>query len=459
MKSAVVLGLVLLAPQVALAGARVDATGALIRDEHSCGTTTEPYPVAVSSFVAPPPAATPTVRTVFLNGKGGTYNITSGATNAATNTASTIASGNGRTHMGAVIPPVEASFNWPYVVACVKKHYEPYNIVITETEPTSGSYIEAVVGGNGSSTGWSTGSGILGVAAADNFCGVTEKGIAFTFSTNHLGISKPNDELCATIAHEIGHLLALEHEVAAVDTMSYVPFASSMKKSFTNENAACGTTPSAPRSCSCPTTGTGQVTSSGVKLTQFLGLRPMEKVAPELSIMSPDDKATVRPAFTVTATASDDTAMAQVLVLLDGVERGTSVAPEGTTYTIVLDSVAEGPHVLEVQAIDLAGNVTTQKRDITVAFGALGETCSANRDCKGNMCAVTGEDSFCTQTCGDGMGCPDDFACADAGGQQVCVPSEGGGCSAAGSSPGAGGLLGLLAVVMISFRRRRAAAR
>lgn len=458
MKSVVVLGLVLLAPGAALAGARVDATGALIRDEHSCGTTTTPRPVAVSSFVAPPPAVG-TTRTVYLNKNGGTYNISSGATNAATNAANTIAAGDGRAHMGAVIPPIEASYNWPYIVACVKKQYEPYNIVVTETEPTSGSYVEAVVGGSGASTGWSASSGILGVASADNFCGVTEKGIAFSFSTNHLGITKPNDELCATIAHEVGHLLGLEHEVASVDTMSYVPFASATKKSFTNENSNCGTTPSAPRSCSCQTTGAGQVTSSGMKLTQFLGLRPMEKVPPQLMVMSPEDKSTVRPAFTVTATASDDTAMAEVVVLLDGMERGTSAAPSGTTYTISLAGVPEGEHVLEVQAIDLAGNVTTQQRNVTVAFGALGETCGGNADCKGNLCASPAEgDSFCTQTCGDGMGCPDDFECQAAGAQQVCVPSTGGGCSATGSGPGAGGMLGLLAVALVSLRRRRAAA-
>lgn len=457
MKSVVVLGLVLLAPQLAFADARVDATGALIRDERSCGTTTTPRPVAVSSFVAPPPAAG-TVRTVYLNKNGGTYNISNGSTNAATNAANTIAAGDGRAHMGAVIPPIEASYNWPYIVACVKKQYEPYNIVITESEPASGSYIEAVVGGSGSTTGWSASSGILGVASADNFCGVTEKGIAFSFSTNHLGIAKPNDELCATIAHEVGHLLSLEHEVAAVDTMSYVPFASAGKKSFTNESAACGTTPSAPRNCSCQTTGTGQVTSSGMKLSQFLGLRPMEKVPPELSVMSPDDKSTVRPAFAVTATASDDTAMAYVVVLLDGAERGTSAAPQGTTYTISLANVAEGTHVLEVQAIDLAGNVTTQQRNITVAFGAIGETCGANTDCKGNLCASTSEgDAFCTQTCGDGQGCPDDFSCETAGAQQVCVPTSGGCSAAGGSGPGAGGLLGFLAVALGSMRRRRRA--
>ncbi len=408
----------------------------------------------MSSFIAPPPA-TGTVRTIYLNKNGGTYNISGGSTNAATNAANTIAAGDGRSHMGAVIPAIETSYNWPYIVACVKKHYAPYNIVITETEPTSGNYIEAVVGGSGSSTGWSASSGILGVASADNFCGVTEKGIAFSFSTNHLGIAKPNDELCATIAHEAGHLLGLEHEVAAADTMSYVPFASAMKKSFTNENSACGTTPSAMRNCSCETTGTGQVTNSGMKLTGFLGLRPMEKVPPELMVMSPDDKSTVRPTFAVTATASDDTAMAYVVVQLDGMERGSSAAPQGTTYTISLANVAEGDHVLEVQAIDLAGNVTKQTRNITVAFSALGETCGTNTDCKGNLCAsMTDGDSFCTQTCGDGQGCPDDFECQAAGAQQVCVPTSGG-CSATGG--GGGGILGFLAVGLLSMRRRRRA--
>jgi uncharacterized protein (TIGR03382 family) len=150
------------------------------------------------------------------------------------------------------------------------------------------------------------------------------------------------------------------------------------------------------------------------------------------------------------------------VVLIDGVERGTSVLPSGTTYTISLAAVPEGEHVLEVQAIDLAGNVTKQQRNITVAFGALGESCAANVDCKGNLCAATADgDSFCTQTCGDGMGCPDDFSCTTAGTQQVCVPSDDGGCSATGGTggPGAGGLLGLLAVALISMRRRHGAAR
>lgn len=430
------------------AGPRVDANGALIRGADSCGTTRTPIAVATpEAKIAPanPSAA----RTIYLNRNGGTYNITNSATNAATNTANTIAAGDGRIHMGAVIPPLEPSFDWPYIVACVKKQYKPYNVTITETEPTSGTYVEAVVGGSGATTGWSASSGILGVAAADSFCRVTENGIAFSFSTNHIGIAKANDELCATVAHEIGHLLSLEHEISGPDTMSYVPFASVNQKSFTSANSQCGTTSQDTTTCSCPTTGAGQVTNSGMRLTQYLGLRPTETVPPSLELTSPGDDSKLRPSFSVVATASDETAMDGLTVLVDGVMVAASTTPQGTTYTIPVADVAEGAHTLEVQAVDLAGNVTKKQVAITVARGALGETCSANADCSGALCAVADGASFCTQTCGAEAACPSDFECQSAGTQSVCVPSSGG-CSTGGAS----GFLTLLLAAPL-FRRRR----
>jgi MYXO-CTERM domain-containing protein len=334
----------------------------------------------------------------------------------------------------------------------VRKQYKPYNVIITETEPASGSYIEAVVGGTGSSTGWSASSGILGVAAADNFCGVTERGIAFSFSTNHRGIAKPNDELCATVAHEIGHLLALEHEIAAPDTMSYVPFASAGQKSFTSANSQCGTDPQNVYSCSCQTTGAGQVTSSGMRLTQFVGVRPMESTPPTLEIKSPGDDSRVRPTFTVTATAADETAMEQVAVFLDGMNVGASTTPDGTMYTIPLANVAEGSYTLEVQAIDLAGNVTKRQRAITVALGTLGESCGANEECSGQVCAEDSDGAFCTQVCDAANACPADSECKSAGDVSVCVPDSGG-CSAGGA--GNGGALVLLLGALAATRRRR----
>lgn len=436
----------------AVAGPRVDANGVVIRDEASCGTRQEP-----SAFASAAPvsfAATPT-RVIYLNKNGGTYNIVNGATDSATNSAGTIAAGDGRTHANAVIPPIDASFDWPYIAACVRAHYKPYAVTITETEPTSGNYIEAVVGGTGSSTGWSASSGILGVASADNFCGVTERGIAFSFATNHKGIQKANDELCATIAHEVGHLLALEHEATATDTMSYVPFASSGSKLFTTANGRCGTTPSQVGTCSCTAVAAGNYTNSSVRLGMYVGLRPTETTPPTLEVKSPGNGDKVPPTFAVTAVATDNDVMEAVSVLIDNVPAGASTSPAGTTYTINVTNAALGDHMLTVNATDLAGNVTTKSISLKISKSALGETCLGNDGCNSNLCAISEEGNYCSQVCGDGNSCPSDFSCEAVGATSICVPDEGG-CSVGGRSSAA--MMALVGLALLGSRRRRVTA-
>jgi len=437
----------------AVAAPRVDANGVVIRDEASCGTHQVASPLAAAKVSYA--AATPT-KIVYLNKNGGTYNITNGDTDSATNTAKLIAAGDQRPHANAVIPPIDASFDWPYIAACVRAHYKPYAVTITETEPTSGNYIEAVVGGTGASTGWSASSGILGVASADNFCGVTERGIAFSFSTNHIGIQKANDELCATIAHEVGHLLALEHEATAVDTMSYVPFASSGSKLFTTANGRCGTTPSQTGACSCPTPNLPSgYTNSSVRLGTAVGLRPTETTPPSLEVKSPGSGDKVPPTFAVTAVASDNDVMEQVSVLIDNVPAGSSTSPAGTTYTINVTNAALGDHMLTVNATDLAGNVTTKTLPIKISKSELGETCLGNDGCNSNLCATAEDGNFCTQVCGDGNSCPDDFSCESLGASSICVPDEGG-CSVGGK--GSAAMMFLVGIAVLGSRRRRVTA-
>jgi len=436
--------------------AHVDANGVLIRGPESCGTRQEARPGAEdAAFIANPAT---TVRTIYLNKNGGTYTIKTGGavTNSATNTANTQAAGDGSPHANAVIPPIDAVFNWPYIVACVKTHYKPYNVSITETEPTSGDYVEAVVGGTGSSTGWSASSGILGVASTDSFCGVDEKGIAFSFATNHIGIANQDDELCATIAHEVGHLLALEHEVAVADTMSYVPFATAHAKSFTITNAHCGTDSQTQTNCSCQTTGSGQVTNSAERLTQYIGLRPVETTPPTLNVDSPGDNNTLPPSFNVVAEATDDTAMDQVAVLLNGTTMASSTAPAGNTYTVALTNVPLGSYTLEVQAIDLSGNIMKRDIPVTIALGATGESCLNGTDCSGNVCASNVDGSqFCTQTCDDANTCPDGFACSVVGAQNLCTPDGGGCCAVSSGGDSRAAMLLALGVGAVLFRRRR----
>ena len=447
--------LLLAAPASAAPAGHVPAA---IRGPASCGTRQVARPGAEdATFIANPAT---TIRTIYLNKNGGTYNVRSGnVTDAATNTASTIASGDGAQHLNAVIPPIDSVFNWPYIVTCVKAHYKPYNVSITETEPISGDYVEAVVGGTGASTGWSSNSGILGVASADNFCGVTEKGIAFSFSTNHIGIAKQDDELCATIAHEVGHLLALEHEVANADTMSYVPYATAHAKSFTTTDSHCGTDSQTQTSCSCQTTAAGEMTDSAKRLTQYVGLRPVETIPPTLNVDSPGNNNTLPPTFSVVAEATDETAMDQVAVLLNGTMMASSSNPTNTTYTVALTNVPPGSYTLEVQAIDLAGNITKKDLAVTIALGATGETCVNGTDCTGSVCAQNADGSqFCTQSCDASNSCPDGFACDAVGAQNLCVPSGGGGCCSVSPSSGPSGALTMLlglGVGAVVFRRRR----
>jgi len=435
--------------------AAADASGGVqlptTRGAHSCGTPQVAAPLSsgVARFALAPGAQ----RTVYLNRFGGTYTVASVPTDSATNQVNTLVSADRRART-ATIAPLGTQFDWPTIVACVKEHYAAINVRFVEAEPTSGPYIEAVVGGNGSELGFSASAGILGIAAADNFCKVTESGIAFSFSGAHAGIASRDVELCTTISHEIGHLLALEHETLATDLMSYVPVTQSPSKGFVDQYSACGTYPQQPSACSCA----ASQQNSFERLELYVGPRPVETTAPTLEVESPGAGTEVPPVFEVIATASDE-AMADVRVLVDGIEAGSAVlAPDGR-YVVRVRDVALGARQLTVIARDQAGNETTKSIAITVAKAAIGETCVANEACEGNLCAATAEDGmFCTQTCDlAAESCPDGFACAAAGQTSVCVPDASGGCGCQTQDPrdGAGILLLVGLGLVISRRRRR----
>jgi hypothetical protein len=224
------------------------------RKPHTCGTHAYPLaPHAASKWTV---QAGQPVK-VWINTDGGTYEGGS-TTDASANTTALLGSGDTLTI------PAMASFDREALIQCVTDHYAPYNVRIVDTEPTTGSYIEAVVGGSGSLLGDSS---ILGIASADNFCGVTDGGIAFNFSAGHNGIPRAQEELCATVAHEVGHLLSLQHEVMATDLMSYVTVYESDTKAFEDASSACGVYPGQETSCDCG----GSTTNSAQRLIEYVG--------------------------------------------------------------------------------------------------------------------------------------------------------------------------------------------
>ncbi len=445
---------VILGASVAPAAAEVIIDAPTARPPHSCGT--RQAPIALASDSTPGIALAPGgQRTIYLNKNGGTYRVINGATSSATNTATANVSAAGT--LTAVIPPVSNQFNWPVISACVVDYFRPYNIRVVESEPTSGLYVEAVVGGFGTELGFGANQ-LFGIAAADNFCGVTEAGIAFSFSEPHRNVPERDAELCATIAHEVGHLLALEHAALSTDLMSYVLVSDTSSKAFVDQFGACGTGPQDQMQCTC----TGGQTNSYQRLVAAIGTRPTETVPPTISVVSPGDRATVAPAFEVVAKATDDMGMSDVYVTIDGIQAGASETPAGDSYTVKVTGLTEGAHVMSVVARDLAGNTTAAQRTLTVAKLGFGETCLDSSACAGNMCAMTADgDAFCTQTCdlaGGGTTCPADSTCTAAGASAVCVPDAGGGCGCTSTSPGDGlGALLMLGLGLVVSRGRRRA--
>ncbi len=439
-------------PAVALAGPADDEHGATlpaasVRAAHTCGTRQVRNPLArpVQRAAGGGP------RTIFLNRMGGTYQIVNGATNSATMTAATFVTADDRPRT-AVIPPLAADFPWPTISACVQQHYARYDVRFVENRPASGVYLEAVIGGDGTELGFGRDE-LFGVASADNFCGVTEAGIAFNFSETHRGVGRRDEELCATIAHELGHLLALEHETLAIDNMSYVFIEESGSKSLVYQASPCGVRPGQNQPCSCG----GGSTNSAARLRMFVGARPMESVPPSLTVVSPDDGAERSPFFTVEADATDNMEMSRVSVLIDGAEAGADIEPVGDRYVIELGNVAEGERALTVRAEDRAGNKTDKTLTITVAKLGLGASCTGGEQCAGGQCVLDGDDQYCTQTCDPSAdSCPDDWTCTSAGAFAVCAGGgDSGGCCDAGHRPGAGTGLLVLGIGLLLLRRRR----
>ena len=459
--------------------------GMWVRAEGTCGTRQTPPSNFDPARETSPANASGSLQTVYLNKAGGTYVAGGSPTNAGANTISASHWQFGSRNV--VIPAATLTGqDWPTIVSCVKEHFKRWNILVTETEPTSGDFIEATFGGkDGSEIGFPVGGNngaLFGIATTDSFCSLYKNGIAFIFEDTHVGAfpagANRNAEVCNTMVHEVGHVLGLEHLQGPHEHMSYVyinaggpPSAGGTCtsaplglacKDFVDATSGCGTVPgdgpnNGPNNCTC---ATGQLSSSGVRLSTLIGKRPVETMPPTLTVSAPGDAANLPPTFDVTATAMDETAMQDVAVYVDGVEEDRSAIPAGSAYTLHVTNVTEASHQLKVTATDGAGNETSKTLTITVAKLATGENCIDSDSCHGGICATSATDMFCTEQCTVGTDtCPSGFDCSTVGATAVCTPSPGDGggcCSASSNGPmGAAGMLALGVGLVLVRRRRR----
>jgi poly(hydroxyalkanoate) depolymerase family esterase len=133
-----------------------------------------------------------------------------------------------------------------------------------------------------------------------------------------------------------------------------------------------------PGGAACGTTGTYFADFNLCAVYQqevFFGLVATDNTPPTVQLTAPSDGATVSGSVTLTADASDNTAVSRVELLIDGAQVGSdSTAPYAVTWNSA--TVTDGSHTVTARAVDTAGNTATSTRTITTSNGTTGTTVS-----------------------------------------------------------------------------------
>jgi len=364
---------------------------------------------------------------------------------------------------------------WDAVVACVRDTYEPYGVEVVTTEPTSGEYNEVKVAG--SPDEMDLPATTLGISPMASDCSAQVNWIAFAFANVHG--TDPVLDLCATAAHEAGHIYGLDHEFDCKDPMTYLTGCG--QKWFINEPIQCGEF-DGPRACRC-----SETQNSHVKLTGALGQGTLPP-PPAVTIPYPTDGSSVMTGFSVFGEIDEPRVISRVEFWLNNWPWKT-IDGERDVAAYSFEAPAEVPDGyidVEIRAYnDLeimgsAGITVLKGAPCTSAdtcldgqfcadgrctwpepTGEAGSECAIDADCISRVCADDGDHQLCAERCLVGVDgtCADGYTCLERGDGGVCWPSDlidNGGCCDAGGSPGSalalGGLVGLL-----TLRRRRAA--
>lgn len=303
--------------------------------------------------------------TIFMNRHGGRY--TCGDNDSRANQ-STIACGASPAELGEW-PGSDAE--WTSFMGCAVDLFSRFNLIVTDVEPATGDYVEAVVGGSPWQVGM--GSGVGGVAPYQ--CGVIPRAIVYAFADVYYGSGNWWRDVCETAGQEVVHAFGLDHEYLCEDPMTYLSGCG--EKTFQDTDAQCGEF--YPRQCDC----TGARQNSVAEMLDLFGpAAPAvdDPTPPVVSLTSPAAGAVLAPngEIEIVANATDDVGLQSVVLEWDHNDSEMSCpgdgeyfrcAVSGTHYTWTL-RVGEGPRTFRVRATDQGGNrVTTADRTITLAAG------------------------------------------------------------------------------------------
>lgn len=291
------------------------------------------------------PLALARSRTIYLNKNGVT--LQPAAVNDARSNRSTIA------EKITTIPPwaIDAAA-WSATVGCVRELFAPFAVTIVTEDPGSAPHLEAVFGGTPALLGLPT--NIAGISPFTSSCSVIESSMVFVFTQSFTASPRT---YCEVMAQELAHSYGLDHELLASDPMTYLSFDG--KRAFQETLAPCGEY--AERPCGIGAVSCRAKQSSLLLLRERLGVS--DAVPPKGAILAPTPGAIVEPSFDIELSATDDVAISEIQLSLDGQSVGALDAPP---YQLALRDVPPGEHMLTAVFIDQGRNTLTASVAITV---------------------------------------------------------------------------------------------
>jgi len=360
---------------------------------------------------------------------------------------------------------------WNQLVQCVKDMYAPFNISVTDVDPGNTNHFEVMVAGNASAIGVDGAGGVAPFEPCDGQ--LQDNVISFVFAAD---ISN-QDFLCWAAAQESSHVFGLDHELNALDPMTYLtpPI---KKEGFQNTASNCGE--DNPRECWC----SGNTQNSYQYLMDTFGPSNLEPGT--ITITEPKDGQWVKPGFKVKYEVMSQLSVVNGELKIDG---STATATQSAEHEFTAPAaIPGGDHTIMVSAVDAGNRTLTSQVTVHVTAtcvttdgcaadlhclggyclpgadtpGGLGSPCTSNEQCITNTCGSDGTSQLCTGACdmttGGELVCPDGYACYDTGGGGgVCWPSEEdtGCCSTSTKNAPLHVLFGLTVLGFVVRRRRR----
>jgi len=364
---------------------------------------------------------------VYLNLRGA--DLAFGGDDATTNTSQILG--------GSTYPPFDpADYTCGTLAACEEELVErantmwlDWNIVFTAERPATGVYEMVMVGGP-------TIAGALGFAPLD--CGnISPFNIAFAFSEAIADYDCGMYGLTAVITQELAHALGLCHN----DTVGGLLYPQATVCFAMGSGFACG---NQIDGCPCVNQGYDPF-CPGPYFDSILGPY-VDLEPPVVTFLEPADGEAVPPTFDVAVDATDERAVIEVFLRVDGVPFGASMFAE--PYSWRLEDLPAGFITLEATAIDLGGNETTAVIQVEVGgqedLCSLGEACTSSADCgntvfcaTSSLCAIPAADpggsGVCSVPCTNDTECAGGYRCEATATVDAClrVRTDGVGCACA----------------------------